>query len=78
MIMDDNASVHRARAVENHKHENEIISITWPAHSPDLNIIENMWLYIKRQLQKSTAIIVTKNDLFRAIQSVCNRLICKT
>ena len=42
----------------------------WPAQSPDLNIIENIWLYMKRELQKSVVNIATKNDLLREIQSV--------
>ena len=42
----------------------------WPAQSPDLNIIENIWLYMKREQQKSAVDITTKNDLLREIQSV--------
>ena len=42
----------------------------WPAQSPDLNIIENIWLYIKRELQKSTENIATKNDFLREAESV--------
>ena len=61
--MDDNAPVHRAHTVKNHKDQNEVTSIEWPAQSPDLNIIENIWLYMKRALQKSAVVIATKNDL---------------
>ena len=47
---------------------------SYPAISyttPDLNIIENIWLYRKRELQKSAVdITITKNDLLREIQSV--------
>ena len=42
----------------------------WLAQSPDLNIIQNIWLYMKRELQKSAINIATKNDLLREIQSV--------
>ena len=42
----------------------------WPAQSPDLNIIENIWLYMKREQQKSAVDIASKNDLLREIQSV--------
>ena len=46
----------------------------WPAQSPDLNIIENIWLYMKRELQKSVVDITTKNDLLREIQSVSRNI----
>ena len=42
----------------------------WPAQSPYLNIIGNIWLYIKRELQKSAVDIAIKNDLLREVQSV--------
>ena len=39
--------------------------------TPDLNIIEIIWLYMQRELQKSVVNIgATKNDLLREIQSV--------
>ena len=70
--MDDNAPVHRAHTVKNYKDQNEVTSIEWPAQSPDLNIMENIWLYMKRERQKSAVVIATKNHLIllREIQSV--------
>ena len=60
----------RAHTVENYKDQNEVTSMKWPAQSPNLNIIENIWLYMKRELQKSEVDIATKNDLLREIQGV--------
>ena len=34
------------------------------------DIMENIWLYMRRELQKSVVNIATKNDLLREIQSV--------
>ena len=70
LFMDENAPVHRTHTVENYKDLNVVTSMEWPAQSPDLNIIENIWLYMKRELQKSAVDIATKNDLLREIQSV--------
>ena len=70
LFMDDNAPVHRPNTAENYKDQNEVTSMEWPAKSPDLSTIENIWLYKKRELQKSAVDITTKNDLLREIQSV--------
>ena len=50
-FQDDNVPVHRARIVERYKHDNSIHGMVWPAQSPDINVIENFWLRIKRTLQ---------------------------
>ena len=65
----DKAPVHGAFTVENYKDQNEVTSMEWPAQSPDLNIIENIWLYLKRELQKSAVDIATKNDLLSCVKS---------
>ena len=39
----------------------------WRRSRVDLNIIENIWLYMKRELQMSAVDITTKNDLLREI-----------
>ena len=52
LFQDDNAHIHRVRDVENYiLARNNVHSISWTAQSPDLNIIENVWLKLKRGLQ---------------------------
>ena len=70
LFINDNAPVHRAHTVDNYKDQSEVTSMERLAQSPDLNIIQNIWLYMKRELQKSAINIATKNDLLREIQSV--------
>ena len=48
IFQDDNAPGHRARSTLTYKTQNHIPSLTWPVKSPELNVIENVWLFIKR------------------------------
>lgn len=43
----DNWSVHRAKKVEEYLSKQPFETIQWPARSPDLNPIENIWGLIK-------------------------------
>ena len=46
------------------------VCMSWPSQSPDINVIENLWLYIKRKLQTKVTRIYSNNDLFREIQKI--------
>lgn len=65
IFQDDNAPVHRARSMQDFIHRNGIRTMSWPAQSPHLNIIENLWLLLKRKLQARVSCIENKDDLFR-------------
>jgi hypothetical protein len=69
-FQNDNAPVHWARIIEEFKRDNDIHGMTWPAQSPNLNIIENVWLRIKRSLQNAAGNINTPEELFTAIQDI--------
>ena len=46
----DGAPPHRANTVKDWLRENEIEVLKWPATSPDLNLIENLWNMLKEEI----------------------------
>ncbi len=52
VFMQDNAPCHKAKKVMNFLREKEIDTMNWPAQSPDLNPIENVWKLIGERSQQ--------------------------
>ena len=50
VFQDDNAPAHRARTVMNFLQNEDIEHMEWPACSPDMNPIENLWAEITRRI----------------------------
>ncbi|GFW97592.1 transposable element Tcb1 transposase [Trichonephila clavipes] len=48
VLMDDNARSHRADIVDDYLESERIARMAWPAYSPDLNPIENLWAALGR------------------------------
>ena len=51
LLQDDNAPYHRSRVDEEWKRQNQLTQLIWPAQSPDLTPIENVWLLKKNKIK---------------------------
>ncbi|GFX29490.1 transposable element Tcb2 transposase [Trichonephila clavipes] len=74
VFMDDNATCHRTLAVQDCLDSEGIQSLVWPARSPDLNPIENVWDALGRQVAGRNYPPTNKNTLIRTITEEWDKL----
>jgi hypothetical protein len=71
VFQQDNAPCHKANMTLTFFRENAIDVIKdWPPYSPDLNIIENIWTFLKMKLRRYS--IGTKAELIARVREVWN------
>ncbi|GFY11245.1 transposable element Tcb2 transposase [Trichonephila clavipes] len=74
VFMDDNATCHRILAVQDCLDSESIQRLVWPARSPDLNPIENVWDVLGRQVAGRNYPPTNKNTLIRALTEEWDKL----
>jgi transposase len=50
--MEDNAAIHKAKLIKDEHQKRSRTVINWPANSPDLNPIKNVWRVLKAHIVK--------------------------
>jgi transposase len=68
--MHDNWAVHNATVVREFLGDQPLETIDWPAFSPDLNPIENMWGLLKDRVWAEAHTIESEDQLIRFIKRI--------
>ncbi len=67
-LMEDGAPTHRSKAANDWRRENSIKCLEWPAQSPDLNPIENIWHTLKEKINNRPSIPKDETELVAALK----------
>jgi transposase len=79
-FMHDNAPCHKADSITKFFEDQEIDTVNWPAQSPDMNPIENLWAIIKQKRAAKYPLPSSEEELIEQIFSIWNNLdigLCK-
>jgi len=75
----DNAPVHTAKDTKAWISQKQVkMLLNWPAQSPDLNPIENMWDELQRRVRKRNPRPANKHELYAALKEEWERIPRKT
>lgn len=82
IFQQDNASIHASKATKKWLEDNRVNTLTWPACSPDLNPIENIWGIMVRRMYANNrqyrTIAELKNGILEAWNTLDAELINRT
>ena len=70
MFMQDNDPKHKAEKTIKFLHEKKLKVVDWPAQSPDLNPLENLWAIVKQRVYNFPTPPKNKDELWARVQEV--------
>ena len=66
-LQHDGAPPHTAYTTQEYLEQNNVNVLDWPAISPDMNCIENVWSVLSRALKTHTPQPQNSNELFQVL-----------
>jgi transposase len=74
IFMQDNASIHKAKTVLEWLNINKIKVLDWPAQSPDINPIENLWGILDLRIRRNKKKPENPDELWELIKEEWNKI----
>ena len=74
IFQQDNSPVHTSNVVKNFLQEQSVSVLPWPAVSPDMNPIENVWAVLGKKVHKANPQPKSSDELFDCLNTAWNSI----